>query len=50
MCDKSDVNSFKCRGGGVLLVVRNNIPSKTCPVNLCDTEAICVEIGLQTKS
>ena len=44
-CDRSAVNSSKCRGGGVLLAVRNHIPSKTYPVSLCDIETICVEIG-----
>ena len=48
-CDRSAVNFSKCRGGEVLLAVRNHIPSKTYPVSLCDIEAICGEIGPQTK-
>ena len=39
-CDRSAVNSSKCRGGGVLLAVRNHIPSKTYPVSLCDIEVL----------
>ena len=31
--DRSDINFSKCHGGGILLAVRNNIPSKTCQVS-----------------